>query len=355
MSHPIGEAAGYYAKKDERNRNSFLPSNINTKKSKTNNNYENENDILSPDSPESRQKHKRTSKQQPEDSSFDPRLKWQRVLNKLSYNGSEDTPHLSRFSILQQHQQQEKKKERKDDDQSDSEHEEEELSFMEPRYGIPLKYSNDDATLPTPIELEQLEQKNKTYNTTNDDDNGYFPSNETERPYTITTTSGEDQIETSTIKSDNYFTHPFSPNTQVSPELTIPSPIHASTSKKSATTIPVTKPDHRFHFHYRHPSQQKMLESSTSENASNTDSENEDHPSSQGGSHLFDGRAKLHWGKTLDKIRLIANIQKPSRPLQESDIETSASLVPYCPAMFDPPFIALSKDTHGRRPVCNIY
>ncbi|KAI9309557.1 hypothetical protein BJ944DRAFT_154121 [Cunninghamella echinulata] len=94
-----------------------------------------------------------------------------------------------------------------------------------------------------------------------------------------------------------------------------------------------------------------MLESSTSENASSTDSENEDHPSSQGGTHLFDGRAKLHWGKTLDKIRLIANIQKPSRPLQESDIETSASLVPYCPAMFDPPFIALSKDTHGRRPI----
>ncbi|CAO3616810.1 unnamed protein product [Cunninghamella echinulata] len=80
MSHPIGEAAGYYAKKDERNRNSFLPSNINTKKTKDNNNNENENenDILSPASPESRQKHKRTSKQ-PEDSSFDPRLKWQRV------------------------------------------------------------------------------------------------------------------------------------------------------------------------------------------------------------------------------------------------------------------------------------
>ncbi|CAO3608158.1 unnamed protein product [Cunninghamella blakesleeana] len=84
MSHPIGEAVGYYAKRDERIRNSVLPGTINintTSTSNTNNNNSNnnnsnnnnnnntdlENDILSPASPESRQKHKYHSKQlQPE-------------------------------------------------------------------------------------------------------------------------------------------------------------------------------------------------------------------------------------------------------------------------------------------------
>ncbi|CAO3608154.1 unnamed protein product [Cunninghamella blakesleeana] len=245
------------------------------------------------------------------------------------------------------------------DDQSDND--QEESTFMEQRYGIPLSYLNDD-TLPTPVELEQHDQGKNVA------DDNYFPGDleyNYNKDHSITINDNnnkdhmnighqQDDIYLESSKSDNYFAHPFSPNTQSSPELTLPSPVHASTSKKSSTTLPMTDP----HYHPTSssspsshlpppPSQQKMLESSY-ENASATDdSENDDHPHSN---TLFDGRARLHWGKTLDKIRLISNFQKPSHPLHGADVETSAALIPYCPAVFEPPFIALSKDVHGRRP-----
>lgn len=61
------------------------------------------------------------------------------------------------------------------------------------------------------------------------------------------------------------------------------------------------------------------------------------------------GRAKKHWGKTLDKVRLIANLQTlPHQPKPSTSIDsTSSSLAPYYPPLFDPVFIALSKDPHG--------
>ncbi|CAO3693385.1 hypothetical protein G6F70_003782 [Rhizopus microsporus] len=64
-----------------------------------------------------------------------------------------------------------------------------------------------------------------------------------------------------------------------------------------------------------------------------------------------DPAARKHWGKTLDKVRLIANLhalpqKKPSdRPPQQA--AQIPSLLPYYPPLFDPPFIALSKDEHG--------
>ncbi|ORZ14534.1 hypothetical protein BCR42DRAFT_329482 [Absidia repens] len=64
-----------------------------------------------------------------------------------------------------------------------------------------------------------------------------------------------------------------------------------------------------------------------------------------------DGKARLQWGKTLDKIRLIANLQKPHVAHSSTDMDASTSLVPYCSALFDPPFVALSKDAQGRRPL----
>lgn len=65
-----------------------------------------------------------------------------------------------------------------------------------------------------------------------------------------------------------------------------------------------------------------------------------------------DDRAKKHWGKTLDKVRLIANLhalpQHQHRPSDASTIDLAATpLAPYYPPLFDPVFIALSKDQHG--------
>lgn len=65
-----------------------------------------------------------------------------------------------------------------------------------------------------------------------------------------------------------------------------------------------------------------------------------------------DDRAKKHWGKTLDKVKLIANLhalpQHQHRPSEASSTDLRAiPLAPYYPPLFDPVFIALSKDQHG--------
>ena len=69
--------------------------------------------------------------------------------------------------------------------------------------------------------------------------------------------------------------------------------------------------------------------------------------------------ARMHWGKTLDKIRLISNIHSlPSHPREADDIAPTNSLAPYFPPAFEAPFIALSTDEDGRKLVndglCNI-
>ena len=69
--------------------------------------------------------------------------------------------------------------------------------------------------------------------------------------------------------------------------------------------------------------------------------------------------ARMHWGKTLDKIRLISNIHSlPSHPREPDDIAPTNSLAPYFPPAFEAPFIALSTDEDGRKLVndglCNI-
>ena len=62
-----------------------------------------------------------------------------------------------------------------------------------------------------------------------------------------------------------------------------------------------------------------------------------------------DVRAKKHWGKTLDKVRLIANLHTlPHQPKPVTEITSTTSLAPYYPPLFDPVFISISKDPHGQ-------
>ncbi|CAO3590887.1 unnamed protein product [Absidia cylindrospora] len=199
---------------------------------------------------------------------------------------------------------------------------------MEPRFGRPRYQQHDnDATLPTPKELE-AESNNHSHITSD----------------TVTATD-----EGTRKDQSNYFAHPFSPveTSRSSPsELSIPAPTYPglSASSNTAQATPGSQFDHHHnqhnYFHQHHHPQEN------GENISTSDSETDDH----GNNNLFDGRARLHWGKTLDKIRLIANLQKPHMSQQNPDTDASTSLVPFCSALFDPPFVALSKDIHGRRP-----
>jgi hypothetical protein len=61
------------------------------------------------------------------------------------------------------------------------------------------------------------------------------------------------------------------------------------------------------------------------------------------------GDAKHRWGKTLDKVRLIASLQKskPDEVDKEKVAPMGAELPLYFQPLFDPLFIALSKDEKG--------
>ncbi|RCH78429.1 Phospholipase D1, partial [Rhizopus stolonifer] len=61
-----------------------------------------------------------------------------------------------------------------------------------------------------------------------------------------------------------------------------------------------------------------------------------------------DIEARNNWGKTLDKVRLIANLHTiPQKSSDKMMLDPIPTLAPYCPPLFDPPFIALTKNQHG--------
>ncbi|KAI8148533.1 hypothetical protein BJV82DRAFT_268405 [Fennellomyces sp. T-0311] len=63
------------------------------------------------------------------------------------------------------------------------------------------------------------------------------------------------------------------------------------------------------------------------------------------------GGARDQWGKTVDKLKMIANIQ--TLPEHGRDVYMTptlkTSLAPFYPPVFEPAFIALSRDEYGRR------
>lgn len=123
-------------------------------------------------------------------------------------------------------------------------------------------------------------------------------------------------------EEDNYFTHPF--NNQERPAAAVVvQPIAVPTSPPAAPSASGV-----------------TTETGTTETNKSTAGSDE--------------KAKKHWGKTLDKVRLIANLQTiPHRPHQTSEVSAldanATPLAPYYPPLFDPVFIALSTDQHGHR------
>ena len=92
--------------------------------------------------------------------------------------------------------------------------------------------------------------------------------------------------------------------------------------------------------------------------------------SGQGDTMDQDTMARDNWGKTFDKIKMIANIQNfPGLGTTRDDtIEpqangrdmhmvptTSTTLAPYYPPIFEPVFIALSRDEYGRKLASHLY
>ncbi|KAG0172715.1 Phospholipase D1 [Apophysomyces sp. BC1015] len=242
MSNPVADTADFFA---QRKAQSKKPDAARLGLSISGAGQTEPDSMLSPESPVTRRRHH--SFPQPDEHNFDPRVQWQRVLNKLSFLGPEGTQQ----SMRRLHS------DVSDEDGQSDEHEMHDLHDPWTQSSSVIAVTEQDDALPAPEDLlaESLE-----------------PS-ETRQ---------------------NYFTRPFSQ--------TMPSPDNLDRSETSSSE-PSSPPQ-------------------------------------------VSGRARHRWGKTLDKIRLIANLHA-THP-REVTIGTG-SLAPYYPPVFDPLFLALSKDEHGRK------
>lgn len=109
--------------------------------------------------------------------------------------------------------------------------------------------------------------------------------------------------------------------------------------------------------YFTHPFQQRPID--TEEEHVQEEEEQQPGPSHEPTrpeqAHVPGHHARMQWSKTLDKIRLISNIQHlPSKPSPPAPHEPSNSLAPYFQPAFEAPFISLSRDEHGRKLVSSI-
>ncbi|KAL9553707.1 hypothetical protein PS6_003791 [Mucor atramentarius] len=310
MSNPIADTAEYFADK-ERIKNSkpnlrIFPSQE-QQASPTTGNLQ---DLLSPESPESRRppplQHNNLS-------DFDPKAQWQKVLKRLPnrHVGKNDQDESSSSSS---------------DDAAATEYGSQDDIYEMNRFGRPYR---------------QKKKKNKYQNQQYNDQDDILPDandisevgeNHVEPP-------AEDETQG---KDDNYFVNPFESSSS------------GNVSNKSTPATPITPTLEDVMQQKKLKKKQKQGSSSSSSSSSSSDahdSANEDNspinqsvttpPVSPDG-----GRAKKHWGKTLDKVRLIANLHTLPQQTKVA-VNSTSSLAPYYPPLFDPVFIALSKDQHG--------
>jgi len=316
MSNPIADTAEYFADK-ERIKNSkpnlrIFPSQE-QQASPTTGNLQ---DLLSPESPESRRP---PPPQHNNLSDFDPKAQWQKVLKRLPnrHVGKNDQDESSSSSS---------------DDDAAAEYGSQDDVYEMNRFGRPYR---------------QKKKKNKYQNQQYDDQDDILPdANDISK-------GGENHVEPPAEdepqgKDDNYFVNPFESSSS------------GNVSNKSTPATPITPTLEDVMQQKKLKKKQKQGSSSSSSSSSGNDthdSANEDNspinqsvttpPISPDG-----GRAKKHWGKTLDKVRLIANLH--TLPQQsKAAVNSTSSLAPYYPPLFDPVFIALSKDQHGHPWVSN--
>jgi hypothetical protein len=293
MSNPIADTAKYFAEKG----NNPQP---NLRIFPSQDPQSSPHDLLSPESPESRRRPHIPSHNL---SDFDPKLQWQKVLKRLP----------------NKHKSTQEESDSSDDAQSTGE----ESSFrMRRRQRKQPYYDDEDDFLPDINDLYKQEETDQSDIILQPEPTLPLPQSEQQKP-------------------ENYFVNPFkSDSTGISSD---------GTSKTTAETILE---------HVPAPSSSKKLQKK--KNKQTKEGADHEHMVSSDGSSDNDndrtptatsttegkGRAKKHWGKTLDKVRLIANLHTLPHQTKATVIST-CSLAPYYPPLFDPVFIALSKDQHG--------
>lgn len=320
MSNPIADTAEYFSEK----RNNPKP---NLRIFPSQDPQSSPHDLLSPESPESRRRPHIPSHNL---SDFDPKLQWKKVLKRLP----------NRHDILEEWDA----KEESSDEGQPAEEDSYRMRHRHRQQSQNPYYNDKDDMLPDADDLHQHEGT--------DQSDIMLPPEPLPLPHPEQS------------KPDNYFVNPF----QSSGTDTTSDDVSKTTEEMPGT--PALEHEPAPSKKYKNKKKQAkagtdhehMVSSSTSESSSSSsDNDSERTPSALHGpkstitmaTTITDGtgRAKKHWGKTLDKVRLIANLHTlPRQP--KTSVSSSSSLVPYYPPLFDPVFIALSKDQHGRPWVC---
>jgi hypothetical protein len=302
MSNPIADTAEYFSEKRNNSKPNLriFPSQDLQSSSP--------HDLISPESPESRRRPHIPSHM----SDFDPKLQWQKVLKRLP-NRHENTQ------------------------ESDSDHS-----------------SNNDEAQPTGQDSYRMRRRSKKQQPYYDDRDDVLPDTEDLNQQEETDQSDimPAMPQPEQPKLENYFVNPFqssSTGTNSSDDISKttadtsvkPDNLEPSTSKKLKKKKKKQIKEGADHEH--------MVSSSTSDSSSDNDSQHTPTAATATTTTMNEGmgRARKHWGKTLDKVRLIANLHTlPHQP--KKIVHSTPSLAPYYPPLFDPVFIALSKDQHGR-------
>lgn len=318
MSNPIGDVADYFSrqKKNEPQQPQQQPSRPNPISTQPTENGAQQHTLndnpLSPESPESRRpplsvRQSNAFKRLQDNSgshtpssaqSFDPRHQWQRVLDRITAadNSPASTPSTVYPDVPRTHSHRNsrlyRRRDRRDED-SDS------ASNGEEAYEMSHRKENQQRRRQQqhPPQHQLQRQRHYSYDT-NPDHMDELPT-----PLDLETEAGTSH--SSAPEEDNYFARPFKPT-----EGDVQQAEQSDRAKR-----------------------EEQDERMRQEN----------------------GQARHHWGKTLDKIRLIANLH--SLPQHSSHVSASAtnSLAPFYPPAFEPMFIALSTDEYGRRLVTTRY
>ncbi|CEP13648.1 hypothetical protein [Parasitella parasitica] len=321
MSNPIADTAEYFADK-ERTKNTkpnlrIFPS----QEQQASPGRLNVQDLLSPESPLSR----RPQASHHSISDFDPKAQWQKVLKKLPNVGG--------------------KSDNDDDDDGGNS-----SSSSDGDQGAGRLNVYEMSRFKRPYRRHKRKQQQQQQVSSEQDD--LLPDTndiDKEGEYNVDPPASEEQV----AKEDNYFADPFSSGS--SGDVSNKSTAETQVTPTALDAVLGAKQQKKA----KKKQKQKQDPSSSSSSSSNNSSSN-----SNGSSNLDNspttatsqtaatptspdgGKAKKHWGKTLDKVRLIANMQ--TLPQQsKTAVGSTSSLAPYYPPLFDPVFIALSKDQHG--------
>ncbi|KAF7725701.1 Phospholipase D1 [Apophysomyces ossiformis] len=303
MSTPIADTAGYFA-----NRRAHYVHSASTPEHSSDGRPQDENSQVHR-TPQSRHPHvshvapsrssnleppTRHSSQQDSSSLLDPRAQWNRVLGRLSFFGGDSNHDISSQAQSVRHGHDE---------------------FLDEE--------EDEAVDRDTFELIRNKAENRLRHHSVRSSN-YQPVREQEDDVLPSTYELKHEHDDVSAAPDNYFVHPFmssSERMEAEEDGTVDSdPFRGRMTKISVQAAPVLA--------------SAPLAAPQAPGA--TPSEEED-------------RAKHQWGKTLDKIRLIANIQTGQTNPRLGDVIPNTALAPYYPPAFEAPFIALSTDEHGRK------